>query len=63
MAIPEKRQAGTIVLWLEIIFVAATGVLFLPRDKALRAIDRAYSAPSRAPLTRPRCASSVASSS
>eukprot|EP00965_Chrysotila_dentata_P028145 935840-Pleurochrysis_carterae.AAC.1 len=40
MAIPEKRQAGTSVLWLGIIFVAAAGVLFLPRDKALRAVDR-----------------------
>eukprot|EP00965_Chrysotila_dentata_P102744 3392339-Pleurochrysis_carterae.AAC.1 len=40
MAIPEKRHAGTSVLWLGIIFVAAAGVLFLPRDKALRAIDR-----------------------
>eukprot|EP00965_Chrysotila_dentata_P030880 1028693-Pleurochrysis_carterae.AAC.1 len=40
MAIPEKRQAGTSVLWLGIIFVATARVLFLPRDKALRAIDR-----------------------
>eukprot|EP00965_Chrysotila_dentata_P123386 4077606-Pleurochrysis_carterae.AAC.1 len=40
MAIPEKRQAGTSVLWLGIVFVAVAGVLFLPRDKALRAIDR-----------------------
>eukprot|EP00965_Chrysotila_dentata_P083993 2772483-Pleurochrysis_carterae.AAC.1 len=40
MAIPEKRQAGTAVLWLGVIFVAAAGVLFLPRDKALRAVDR-----------------------
>eukprot|EP00965_Chrysotila_dentata_P097724 3231063-Pleurochrysis_carterae.AAC.1 len=40
MAIPEKRQAGTSVLWLGIIFVAVAGVLFLPRNKALRAIDR-----------------------
>eukprot|EP00965_Chrysotila_dentata_P036108 1202174-Pleurochrysis_carterae.AAC.2 len=40
MAIPEKRQAGTSVLWLGVIFVATAGVLFLPRNKALRAIDR-----------------------
>eukprot|EP00965_Chrysotila_dentata_P232495 6198998-Pleurochrysis_carterae.AAC.1 len=40
MAIPEKRQAGASVLWLGGIFVAAAGVLFLPRDKALRAVDR-----------------------
>eukprot|EP00965_Chrysotila_dentata_P125735 4156290-Pleurochrysis_carterae.AAC.1 len=37
MAFPEKRQAGTAVLWLGVIFVAAAGVLFLSRDKALRA--------------------------
>eukprot|EP00965_Chrysotila_dentata_P257877 6213029-Pleurochrysis_carterae.AAC.2 len=30
MAIPEKRQEGTSVLWLGVIFVAAAGVLFLP---------------------------------
>eukprot|EP00965_Chrysotila_dentata_P092925 3068258-Pleurochrysis_carterae.AAC.1 len=41
MAIPEKRQAGSAVLWLlEAVFVAAAGVLFLPRDKADRAVDR-----------------------
>eukprot|EP00965_Chrysotila_dentata_P119077 3936825-Pleurochrysis_carterae.AAC.1 len=34
MAIPEKRQAGSAVLWLGVVFVAAAGVLFLPRDKA-----------------------------
>eukprot|EP00965_Chrysotila_dentata_P038486 1279058-Pleurochrysis_carterae.AAC.1 len=37
IAILEKRQAGTSVLWLGIVFVAGAGVLFLPRDKALRA--------------------------
>eukprot|EP00965_Chrysotila_dentata_P133253 4406465-Pleurochrysis_carterae.AAC.1 len=64
MAIPEKRQAGTSVLWLRIIFVAAAGMLFLSRDKALRAVDRILnSAPSRGPLTRPHCANFVASSS
>eukprot|EP00965_Chrysotila_dentata_P213230 6187511-Pleurochrysis_carterae.AAC.4 len=35
LAIPDKRQAGTSVLWLGFVFVAASGVLFLPRDKAL----------------------------
>eukprot|EP00965_Chrysotila_dentata_P258431 6213216-Pleurochrysis_carterae.AAC.1 len=40
MAIPEKRQASSAVLWLEIVFVAAAGVLFLPRDKAVRAVER-----------------------
>eukprot|EP00965_Chrysotila_dentata_P080766 2664827-Pleurochrysis_carterae.AAC.4 len=40
IAIPEKRQAGTSVLRLGMIFVAAPGVLFLPRDKDLRAVDR-----------------------
>eukprot|EP00965_Chrysotila_dentata_P233032 6199339-Pleurochrysis_carterae.AAC.2 len=40
MAIPEKRQAGSAVLWLGVIIVAAAGVLFLPRDKAVRAVDR-----------------------
>eukprot|EP00965_Chrysotila_dentata_P000879 27926-Pleurochrysis_carterae.AAC.1 len=40
MAIPEKRQAGASVLWLEVIFIAAAGVLFLQRDKVLRAVDR-----------------------
>eukprot|EP00965_Chrysotila_dentata_P112533 3719739-Pleurochrysis_carterae.AAC.1 len=37
MAIPEKWQAGTSVLWLGVVFVAGAGMLFLPRDKALRA--------------------------
>eukprot|EP00965_Chrysotila_dentata_P095914 3169641-Pleurochrysis_carterae.AAC.1 len=36
MAIPEKRQAGSAVLWLGVIFVAAAGVLFLPCDKGGR---------------------------
>eukprot|EP00965_Chrysotila_dentata_P084410 2787378-Pleurochrysis_carterae.AAC.1 len=40
MAIPEKRQAGASVLWLGVTFVAAAGMLFLPRDKALRTVDR-----------------------
>eukprot|EP00965_Chrysotila_dentata_P146742 4845745-Pleurochrysis_carterae.AAC.1 len=40
MDIPEKRQAGATVLWLGIVFVAVAGVLFLPRDEALRTIDR-----------------------
>eukprot|EP00965_Chrysotila_dentata_P030806 1026565-Pleurochrysis_carterae.AAC.3 len=40
IVVPEKRQAGTSVLWLVVIFVAAAGVLFMPRDKALRAVDR-----------------------
>eukprot|EP00965_Chrysotila_dentata_P203985 6182065-Pleurochrysis_carterae.AAC.3 len=40
MAIPEERQAGASVLWLGVVFVAAAGVLFLPRNKALRAVDR-----------------------
>eukprot|EP00965_Chrysotila_dentata_P165789 5473959-Pleurochrysis_carterae.AAC.2 len=40
MAIPKKRQAGASVLLLGVVFVAAAGVLFLPRDKALWAVDR-----------------------
>eukprot|EP00965_Chrysotila_dentata_P177002 5845437-Pleurochrysis_carterae.AAC.1 len=40
MAIPEKRQAGSAVLWLGVVFVAVAGLLFLPRDKAVRAVDR-----------------------
>eukprot|EP00965_Chrysotila_dentata_P023465 777754-Pleurochrysis_carterae.AAC.1 len=40
MAIPEKRQAGSSVIWLGVVFVAAAGVLFLPRNKAARAVDR-----------------------
>eukprot|EP00965_Chrysotila_dentata_P070003 2312214-Pleurochrysis_carterae.AAC.1 len=40
MAIPEKRQAGTSVLWLGVVLVAGAGVLYLPRDKALRAVQR-----------------------
>eukprot|EP00965_Chrysotila_dentata_P136580 4516861-Pleurochrysis_carterae.AAC.1 len=40
MAIPEKRQAGSAVLWLGIVFVPAAGVLFLPRDEAVRAVDK-----------------------
>eukprot|EP00965_Chrysotila_dentata_P049634 1645765-Pleurochrysis_carterae.AAC.1 len=43
MAITEKRQAGSSVLWLGVVFVAAAGVLFLPRDKAVRAVDRIQS--------------------
>eukprot|EP00965_Chrysotila_dentata_P024534 812188-Pleurochrysis_carterae.AAC.1 len=39
MAIPDKRQAGTLVLWLGVVFVTRAGVLFLPRDKALRAVQ------------------------
>eukprot|EP00965_Chrysotila_dentata_P261426 6214248-Pleurochrysis_carterae.AAC.3 len=34
MAIPEKRQAGAFVLWLGVIFVAAAGVLCLPRESS-----------------------------
>eukprot|EP00965_Chrysotila_dentata_P172290 5686130-Pleurochrysis_carterae.AAC.3 len=40
MAIPEKCQAGTSFLRLGVVFVAAAGVLFLPRDKAVRAVER-----------------------
>eukprot|EP00965_Chrysotila_dentata_P206589 6183618-Pleurochrysis_carterae.AAC.1 len=40
MASPEKRQAGTSVLWLWVVFVAAAGCLCLPRDKADRAVER-----------------------
>eukprot|EP00965_Chrysotila_dentata_P254788 6211990-Pleurochrysis_carterae.AAC.8 len=43
MAIPEKRKAGSSVLWLGVVFVAAAGVLFLPRDKAVRAGSSARS--------------------
>eukprot|EP00965_Chrysotila_dentata_P006132 200484-Pleurochrysis_carterae.AAC.3 len=40
MAIPKKRQASTFVLWLEVVFVAAAGVLPLPCDEAVRAAKR-----------------------
>eukprot|EP00965_Chrysotila_dentata_P112984 3732919-Pleurochrysis_carterae.AAC.1 len=40
MAIPEKRQAGDSVPGLGVVFVAGAGVPFLPRDKALRAVQR-----------------------
>eukprot|EP00965_Chrysotila_dentata_P198161 6178624-Pleurochrysis_carterae.AAC.3 len=40
MAILEKRQAGTFVLRLGVVFVVAAGVLILPRDKAVRAVER-----------------------
>eukprot|EP00965_Chrysotila_dentata_P241916 6204567-Pleurochrysis_carterae.AAC.3 len=40
MAISEKRQAGSSILWLGVVFVAAASVLFLPRDKAVRAVER-----------------------
>eukprot|EP00965_Chrysotila_dentata_P088808 2932348-Pleurochrysis_carterae.AAC.1 len=39
MAIAEKRQAGTCVLWLRVVFIAAAEVLFLPRDRTSRAVD------------------------
>eukprot|EP00965_Chrysotila_dentata_P094382 3120456-Pleurochrysis_carterae.AAC.2 len=40
MVIPEQRQAGSSVLWLGVVFVAAAGVLFLLRDKDVRAVER-----------------------
>eukprot|EP00965_Chrysotila_dentata_P050796 1683941-Pleurochrysis_carterae.AAC.1 len=62
MAIPEKRQAGSAVLWLGVVFVTAAGVLFLPRDKAVRAADSIRRAFSQV-RTQRRCANRVGCSS
>ena len=37
MAIPKKREIGTCVLWLGVLFFSVLGIAVVPRDKLLRA--------------------------
>lgn len=39
MAIPEKRLLGTWAKWLGVVVIAALGIVVVPRDKLLRAMD------------------------
>ena len=44
MAIPEKRNLGTSLLWLGVLFLAGLGLVIIPRNKRVRAARAAQQA-------------------